>query len=44
MDSGSMLTRFYCGCRFVQRVWIALEEKGIPYQYSELERMRVACS
>lgn len=28
---------FYSGwfCPFVQRVWIALEEKGIPYQYKE---------
>jgi len=28
---------FYAGwfCPFVQRVWIALEEKGIPYQYRE---------
>jgi len=22
-------------CPFVQRVWLALEEKGIPYQYIE---------
>ncbi|TFY75954.1 hypothetical protein EWM64_g8056, partial [Hericium alpestre] len=29
---------FYAGwfCPFVQRVWIALEEKGIPYQYQEI--------
>ncbi len=29
-DSG---TKF---CPFVQRTWIALEEKGIPYQYKEV--------
>ena len=23
-------------CPFVQRTWIALEEKGIPYQYKEV--------
>ncbi|KAA1470412.1 glutathione-S-transferase [Dentipellis sp. KUC8613] len=29
---------FYAGwfCPFVQRSWIALEEKGIPYQYKEV--------
>jgi len=29
---------FYSGwfCPFVQRTWIALEEKGIPYQYKEV--------
>ncbi|KAI0061960.1 glutathione-S-transferase [Artomyces pyxidatus] len=29
---------FYAGwfCPFVQRTWIALEEKGIPYQYKEV--------
>jgi len=29
---------FYAGwfCPFVQRAWIALEEKGIPYQYHEI--------
>ncbi|BGP53111.1 hypothetical protein JCM8202v2_000670 [Rhodotorula sphaerocarpa] len=29
---------FYAGwfCPFVQRVWIALEEKGIPYEYREI--------
>ncbi|KAF8589078.1 glutathione-S-transferase [Ramaria rubella] len=28
---------FYAGwfCPFVQRTWIALEEKGVPYQYKE---------
>ena len=30
--------KLYSGwfCPFVQRVWIALEEKGIPYQYIEV--------
>ena len=30
--------KLYAGwfCPFVQRVWIALEEKGIPYQYIEV--------
>ena len=23
-------------CPFVQRTWITLEEKGIPYQYNEV--------
>ncbi|PIL33460.1 transporter [Ganoderma sinense ZZ0214-1] len=29
---------FYAGwfCPFVQRVWITLEERGIPYQYQEI--------
>jgi glutathione S-transferase len=29
---------FYSGwfCPFVQRSWIALEEKGVPYQYKEV--------
>ena len=29
---------FYSGwfCPFVQRSWITLEEKGIPYQYKEV--------
>ncbi|KAI0079304.1 glutathione S-transferase C-terminal-like protein [Panus rudis PR-1116 ss-1] len=29
---------FYAGwfCPYVQRVWIALEERGIPYQYKEV--------
>ncbi|KAE8349340.1 hypothetical protein BDV28DRAFT_160576 [Aspergillus coremiiformis] len=26
-----------CFCPFVQRVWIALEVKGIPYQYLEID-------
>ncbi|RAL63787.1 hypothetical protein DID88_003432 [Monilinia fructigena] len=26
-----------CFCPFVQRVWIALEAKGIPYQYVEVD-------
>ncbi|RAQ42452.1 glutathione transferase [Aspergillus flavus] len=26
-----------CFCPFVQRVWIALEAKGIPYQYIEVD-------
>ncbi|EEH20990.2 hypothetical protein PABG_03221 [Paracoccidioides brasiliensis Pb03] len=26
-----------CFCPFVQRVWIALEVKGIPYQYIEID-------
>ncbi|PYI12475.1 glutathione transferase [Aspergillus sclerotiicarbonarius CBS 121057] len=26
-----------CFCPFVQRVWIALETKGIPYQYIEVD-------
>ncbi|KAE8146065.1 hypothetical protein BDV25DRAFT_133244 [Aspergillus avenaceus] len=26
-----------CFCPFVQRVWIALEAKGIPYQYLEVD-------
>ncbi|OGM49110.1 glutathione transferase [Aspergillus bombycis] len=26
-----------CFCPFVQRVWIALEAKGIPYQYIEID-------
>lgn len=26
-----------CFCPFVQRVWIALEIKGIPYQYIEVD-------
>jgi len=26
-----------CFCPFVQRVWIALEAKGIPYQYTEVD-------
>lgn len=26
-----------CFCPFVQRVWIALEVKGIPYQYIEVD-------
>ena len=26
-----------CCCRFVQRVWIALEAKQIPYQYVEVD-------
>ncbi|XHG01302.1 hypothetical protein AWENTII_004691 [Aspergillus wentii] len=26
-----------CFCPFVQRVWIALERKGIPYQYIEVD-------
>lgn len=29
---------FYAGwfCPFVQRAWITLEEKGVPYQYKEV--------
>jgi glutathione S-transferase len=29
---------FYAGwfCPFVQRSWITLEEKGVPYQYKEV--------
>ncbi|KAB8338964.1 hypothetical protein FH972_021903 [Carpinus fangiana] len=26
-----------CFCPFVQRVWISLEQKGIPYQYIEVD-------
>ncbi|EFW21395.1 glutathione transferase [Coccidioides posadasii str. Silveira] len=29
-----------CFCPFVQRVWIALEVKGIPYQYIEVDPYR----
>lgn len=33
----SRLTRSYRLSPFVQRVWIALEAKGIPYQYIEID-------
>ncbi|OAL50459.1 hypothetical protein IQ07DRAFT_426807 [Pyrenochaeta sp. DS3sAY3a] len=29
-----------CFCPFVQRVWISLEHKGIPYQYIEVDPYR----
>ena len=31
-----MLIGTYQFCPFTQRTWIALEEKGIPYQYKEV--------
>lgn len=36
--SADQSLKLYAGwfCPFVQRVWLALEEKGIPYQYVEI--------
>lgn len=37
MSNWLLLTKYGISSPFVQRVWIALELKGLPYQYIEVD-------